>query len=373
MTEAKSNGFSTFNLPAQSRQPNSMPLGLLFPQPEADLAVLDNRRIDLNKEPPKPTSVFSLVGQQICTPGNLTVIAAQAKAGKSAVVGAMLAATLVASVKDGTPGQQDLLGFSAISSGEKAVIVFDTEQAPHDAWSLISRGVRRAGTGTLPENFRCYSLVDVRTEMRRQFLEAELQRAAIKCAGIHCVIIDGIADLCVDPNDTTEAFGLVEELVQLAVKHACPIIVVLHENPSGSENGKTRGHLGSHLTRKAESNLRVIKEANDICTIYSNQCRRASIPKSSGPRFAYNVEEGMHMSVSPTDKAGQQEGKLNAAASAVAAVFAGGSAELLSWNELRKRIMQVVQVSDSTAQRRITEWIRLGLIANPQAGQYRRA
>ena len=71
-----------------------------------------------------------------------------------------------------------------------------------------------------------------------------MQRAQEECDGIHSVFIDGVADLCKSPNDDIEAFGLVEHFAQLAITHACPMIVVLHESPpSGLETGKTRGPL----------------------------------------------------------------------------------------------------------------------------------
>ena len=37
---------------------------------------------------------------------------------------------------------------------------------------------------------------------------------------------------------------------QLAIEYDCVFMTVLHENPN-SDFGKTRGHLGSQLSRKA--------------------------------------------------------------------------------------------------------------------------
>jgi hypothetical protein len=371
MTETKRNGFASFNLPAQDRLPNGSTLAIMLPQPAVDLSILDVRRITLDKEPPKPVTVYSLAGQQICTPGNLTVIAAQAKAGKTAVVGAMLAASLAVLSKDGSQGQRDLLGFTASSPGANAVVVFDTEQSPHDAWNLVHRGVCRAGITILPENFRCYALVDVSTNMRRQLLEAELKRSAAVCTGIHSVIIDGIADLCIDPNDSIEAFGLVEELVQLAVKYECSVIVVLHENPSKVDSGKTRGHLGSQLERKAESNLRVAKDGKGISTIYADRCRRASIPKDTGPRFAYDRSADMHTSL--TTNAGQDKliNTHKAHQATVDEVFEGIKGDI-EWTALKERIKKVTGKSESTAGRRIIEWVNLKLIATTEEGTYHR-
>jgi hypothetical protein len=87
-------------------------------------------------------------------------------------------------------------------------------------------------------------------------------------------------------NDPDEAFAFIEEWQQLADKYQMVIVCVRHENP-GSETGKTRGHLGSQLERKAESNLRLLKE--DIVTvIYREKSRGAHIPKDKGPRFHWS-------------------------------------------------------------------------------------
>lgn len=333
-----------------------------------DLAVLDARRIDLAKPPPKPVPVIYLMEQQICTAGNLTALAAQVKAGKSAVIGAMLATSMP--VDESITAPPDLLGFTGRAHGGKAVVLFDTEQSPHDAWSLVKRAAARVGRNKLPDNFRCYNLADISIRQRRQFLTAELKRAEETCGGIHCVFIDGVADLCVDLNETAEAFGLVDELVRLAIKYKCPIVNVLHENPSGRDTGKTRGHLGSQLERKAESNLRVVKDAKGVSTIYSERCRHASISKEDGPRFAWDAIAGMHCTVLTNAKADDEEENRKNAMNDVDVVFEG-IVDCIAWSDLRRRIMDRFKVSDSTAQRRIKHWIRTGVIVTDQR-EYRR-
>lgn len=337
-----------------------------------DLSQLDERRIRLDDPPPKPVSVFSLAGQQISTAGNLTVISAPPKGGKTAVGGGLIASALFPFERD----VADMLGldfltFSAAPHHGRAVVLFDTEQSPYDAYLLAERAAKRAGRRDLPLNFRLYAIADLGTAKRRALLAAELERANDKCGGIHSVFVDGVADLVNDPNDAIEAFGLVEELVQLAIKYACPIIVVLHENPSGAETGKTRGHLGSQLERKAESNLRVVKDAKGISTIYSDRCRRASIPKDMGPRFQWDSSAGMHMSVASDVKSDKAQDKREAERPAVDAVFEGTDGDL-TWSDLKQRMMKIVHLKDRTAQRRITEWADLGLIKTSGDGIYYR-
>jgi hypothetical protein len=345
----------------------------VMPQEQAtpDLTILDARRIRLSDPPPQPVSVYTLVGQQICTAGNLTNIQAQAKAGKTAALGCIIAAALASEINDPDDplAAPDCLGFLAAPHEGKAVILFDTEQAPYDAWSLVQRAVSRAGSGDLPPNFRFYSVADIPTAKRRALLAAELERASEECGGIHSVFIDGIADLGVDPNDAMESNELVDELVQLAIKHECPIITVLHENPSGAETGKTRGHLGSQLERKAESNLRVVKDAKGISTIYSDRCRRASIPKDKGPRFAWDKEAGMHVSVHSDARTDKADEKRKTEQPAVDSVFTGTVGNV-TWSDLKKRIMDIAHLAQRTAERRITEWMALGLILMPVKGEY---
>lgn len=331
-----------------------------------DLGVLDARRIDLENPPTKPVPVIYLKGQQICTAGNLTVLSAQVKAGKSAVIGSMLASLMA--VEKRTTTHLDLLGFTGQKPGGKAVVLFDTEQSPYDACSLVKRATDRAGVERLPNNFRCYHLADIYTPQRRQFLTAELKRAEETCGGIHCVFIDGVADLCADLNDSEEAFALVDELFRLAINYKCPVVNVLHENPSGRDSGKTRGHLGSQLERKAESNLRVVKDAKGVSTIYSDRCRHASISKEDGPRFAWDAKVGMHMSILNTTKADKWEKKRKNAIKDIDLVFEGvvGS---IAWSNLKNRILDRCKFSCRTAERRIKQWSDLGLIVETH-GQY---
>ncbi len=346
-----------------------------------DFTELDARRIHLEQPPERPEPVFSLVSQQICTAGNLTVISAQAKGGKSAVVGAMIASTAVADAPPPADAEEafpdletecDLLGFTAAATAGRAVVLFDTEQSPYDAWSLVNRAALRAHASRMPEHFRGYSLADVSTEKRRAYLAAEMQRAQQECGGIHSVFIDGVADLCKSPNDDIEAFALVEQLAHLAITHACPIIVVLHENPSGFETGKTRGHLGSQLERKAESNLRISKDAKSGASlIFSERCRHACISRDDALRFAWSIPDGMHMTVEPETKESKAETARTAEQPECQAVFAGHVGQM-PYSELKRRLMDVAHISASTSKRRIKQWVSIGLIKQGSAACYLR-
>jgi hypothetical protein len=336
-----------------------------------DFTVLALRRINPVAPPPKPETILRLNGHEISTPGNLTGINAQAKAGKTAVVGAIWGAMISAEV-DSTPG--DCLEFEAQPPNGKAVLLFDTEQSPHDAAMMVLRGMQRAGVpaDSLPKNFRPYSVLDIPTARRRAFFAAELERSAKECGGVHCVLLDGVADLIVDPNNPEEAFGFVDELVRLAVRFECPIITVLHENPASQANatGKTRGHLGSQLERKAESNLRIMKDGENS-VLFSERCRRAHISKEQGICFTWSNEKQMHVTcaTSPGEQAmDRKRGKHADECEAVFQTVLGP----ISWADLSDRIEKVAKVKGGTISRRITDWQELGLIEKNRAGLYLR-
>jgi len=339
---------------------------------EIDFRPLDERQIDLSVTPDKPVAVLRLAGVQISTAGNLTNVNAQAKSGKSATIGAMIAAIEGASLKScfGFDSPYDCLGFEASEHDGKAVILFDTEQSRYDAWRNLQRAAKRVRLKKFPQNFRAYGLCDLSPNERRQYLSAEMERAFQQCGGVHSVFVDGIADLCNDPNDPEEAFGLVAELVRLAVKYSCPIILVLHENPGSGSGGyvKTRGHLGSQLERKAETNIR-ISINDEISTIQLERCRNGGLPKHLSPRFRWSPVDEMHMSIPPDDGSEALAKKRNEDAEIVETVFDGRKGPI-SASELVAGIKTVLGCQQATAFRRRKEWLASGLIQKTASGQY---
>jgi len=252
---------------------------------------LKNRRFNLLNPPPKAVPVLSLVGQGICTAGNLAVITGQAKAGKSAVIGATLATLL---------DNKEHLGILAENHKGRAVIHFDTEQSRYDHHQLVRRALHRAGVKEAPAWLRSYTLADVPTNERRAALIAEMSAARSDHGGIALVIVDGVADLCNDPNDSEEAFGLVDELHRMAIRFDCSILLVLHLNP-GTQSAKSRGHLGSQLERKAEAVV-TLEKVGDEVSVWLANARHGYLPKGQGPRFGWDDEAGQFEVIAGTRK-----------------------------------------------------------------------
>lgn len=248
---------------------------------------LASRRFDVNDPPPIAVPRFKLEDAIISTPGNLTAIQAQAKGGKTAFLAGMMGATMAPT--------GDCLGVTADNPHGLAVVHLDTEQSPADHHAVVAGALQRAGRTSPPDWLRSYRLADVPLAIRQQIIPFEMERAAKECGGVYCLLLDGGADFIIDPNDSAEAFTFVDDLHQLAIRFETSIVAVIHENPS-SELGKTRGHLGSQLERKAETNLRLFKDGDGITTVFAERARHAHIPKEHGSRFVWSDEKRMHVS-----------------------------------------------------------------------------
>jgi hypothetical protein len=329
-----------------------------------DLSILDERRIRLHPQPQRPPPLFKLKGQGIATAGNLMQIQAQAKAGKSAVVGAMIAAVIVGDADEGE-GQweaADLLGFSASSNHDKrAVITFDTEQSQFDAWRLIQRTCDRAKVEQDPPWLRSYRVNDISLQLLRKAVQAEMKRAAQECGGVLAVFIDGGADMCVDPNETREAFALVGEWAALASKYECLIAVVIHENPGGVDTAKTRGHLGSQLARKAETSLRLLTGGDGVTEVYTLLGRSCFIPKGEGQLIKYDADAGMHVSVQRETAEGRADLRRAELVDPLEEIFEGVVGGM-KWVEFNHAIGRVMELKGGSVGRMLKEFLALGMV-----------
>lgn len=247
--------------------------------------------------PPRRKAIFTLRDCVICTPGNLAVIASQVKTGKSSLVSAMNAATL-----SSTP-HPDFLGFTSTNPEGGAVLHFDTEQSPDDHWWQTKRTLIRAGLEQPPEWFHTWHLIGMSWSEAWQFILDALPFYARKFNGLHSVQIDGIGDTVPSVNDEVTCLARVSQLLDLAGQYQCPITTVLHFNPASNKNSnfdKTRGHLGSQLERKSETNLRLDKNCTGVI-VWSEKQRHQEIPKSNPIHFHWSDEHQMHILTDPKD------------------------------------------------------------------------
>lgn len=329
---------------------------------EALRQLLADRAFNYAIIPPKPHPILKLGKLTISTGGNLTSIQGPVKAGKTAVIEAVIAAAM-----NGNRIGPDTLNFSACNIKGHAMIHIDTEQSRYDSDAIVRRAMRRADVIAPPEWFSSYNLTDLTVDQRCAAMELLIAELGDEHDGVFMLIIDGIADLIASPNDETEAYALVARLHALAIKHDCAIIGILHENP-GSENGKMRGHLGSQLERKAETPLRLAKDASTgVTTVWSDRARHCHLPKDDGLCFAWSDAMGMHVSVGTARemKASSKRAKLREEAQA-----AFGHEDEMTYTRLTTRLAETSLIAPKTAEKRVKSLSIEGIIFKQSSGGY---
>src|SRR5262249_23004526 len=153
-----------------------------------------------------------------------------------------------------------------------------------------------------------------------------------------------------DVNDAAECNDFVCEIHSIGIENACTTVGPIHFNPG---TDKTRGHLGSQLERKAETNLRLDK-VGEITEVWSEKQRRAPIPKGTGPRFQWGHQESMHVSIA-TAREAEDSKKRKRAKHLRDEIYDGRQA--MRYLELLEQVQNTLNVSLSTAKRRFTEWV----------------
>jgi hypothetical protein len=298
------------------------------------------------------------------------------------VVGAMIAATMS---QDGTA---DLLGFDSENANGLAVVHIDTEQSEDDHWDCVSRALKRAGRKEPPPWLHSYWFAGLGAKEAWEMAKQAISLAAKENGGIHSVVLDGVADFVSSPNDEAECNAFVAELHNMAIEHKCSIIVVIHFNPNGE---KTRGHLGSQLERKCETNLRLDKKtakkkkrqdededeeaeevtanAAEIIEIWSDKQRRAPIPKGSGPCFAWSDEAGMHVSVpNPSKKSAAAKADLKLAdmRTDAARVFSAEGEGPFRRCDLLEAMQGTFEITEAGAIKKLKLWLEKGVVSKDE-------
>lgn len=233
-------------------------------QPTADEVeykeLYDKCLITTHKEYPEKEFLLEVKGVKTLTRGDLHMVQAQAKNGKTTLVTIMVAAILA--------GQWGPVAYAL--EREAKVIIFDTEQFECDTFRQYQMMMRY---GNMPEEcldrLQVYNLRGMSYEERRRFVVQTLEREKPLLS-----VIDGIRDLVLDINDPVSCPQFVDEMMQMASKVYCSIIGVLHNNPN---EGKARGWLGTEWINKCGYSYEPQKSGN-VVTVKNTVFRGAPVP-----------------------------------------------------------------------------------------------
>jgi hypothetical protein len=165
--------------------------------------------------------------------------------------------------------------------------------------------------------------------------------------------------MVLDVNDPKETNPFVDELFALAIHSKCPLVCVIHEN-HGSIDGKTRGHLGSQLMRKAATNLQLEKDKeNGVIQVWGERMRRGHISKGEGPKFIWDEETGMHVTFEGPIARPKSLRRRELWELAEPLLLSRGA---LRHSDLVSAIMPIQKCSDRTAKTRIKEMAEIGVL-----------
>lgn len=290
--------------------------------------------------------------------GNLGLLTALQKSGKSATAGAILGAIIA-----GPNARGDTLGFRAHNEHGHAVVHLDTEQSPKDHEALIATAKRRAEVEQLPTWLRSYGVKGISAErLRRNLLQLlrELKRAH---GGVYVVLLDGVADFVNDTNDPKECNPFVTELEAIATDFDCSVVGILHLNPApANQPTKSRGHLGSQLERKCETDLRLVKDRDGVTTMFTASARHAPIFERDGPRFSWDNTAEMHRSLAGSSQQAEDEAERESLRELAGDCYAESPSRRMRYSDLVSTVEKTAKCKERTAQEKVRRMKKLGVI-----------
>ncbi|WP_305155739.1 AAA family ATPase [uncultured Alistipes sp.] len=294
--------------------------------------------IDLSERVPDPQPIVRIRGNLIASRGNISAVVGLAKSRKT---------FLTCAVASGFLSDSEFMGFDTPATGK--VVYIDTEQSRAHVHKVARRILRSIGlpTDCNHDKLIVAALRELTPDQRKEVASEILRRYKPDL-----LIIDGVADLCNDPNDLHESEALTCELMRWSSEYDNHILCVLHSNPGGE---KARGHLGSALLRKAET-VMLVKADSATSVVSPQYCRNEPFSEFAFQINAAGLPEPCGLPV-PQPKE-----------DVFAEVMKRGKA--YSHSELADLIRERLNVKESGAKMKISRAVKAGNIVKNQAGGY---
>ena len=222
-----------------------------------------------------PPQIIWIDNSTIATLGNFSASTGKAKSKKTFNVSAIVAASLA--------GKQVLNYRAHLPEGKRRILYVDTEQSRFHCHNVLERILRLAGlpTSTDSENLDFICLREYSPAIRIGVIDYALRQNK----GYGLVIIDGIRDLMLDINSTSESVEVINKMMEWSSKYNLHIHCVLHLN-KGDNN--VRGHIGTEMSNKAETVL-VISKSNEQPSV--SEVHALHIREKEFKPFAFTVNE----------------------------------------------------------------------------------
>ena len=294
--------------------------------------------IDLSEQLPDPQPIVRIWGNLIASRGNVSTVVGLAKSRKT---------FLTAAVASGFLSSSDFLVFDTPATGK--VVYIDTEQARAHVHKVARRILRSIGLPTDHNHDKLVvaALRELTPDQRREATGEILRRYKPDL-----LILDGVADLCNDPNDLHESEALTCELMRWSSEYDNHILCVLHSNPGGE---KARGHLGSALLRKSET-VMLVKADGDTSVVSPQYCRNEPFTE-----FAFQINASGLPELCGIPAPQPKE-------NVFAEIMEAG--KVYAHSELIEMLMEAVDLKEGSAKSKISRAVKAGTIVKNQAGGY---
>lgn len=309
-------------------------------------------RINLRRKISAPPFIIKIDSVGTLPRRDLFAIKAKSKQGKSQAATILIAGVL----------GDESLGITLANPAYKTkAVYFDTEQASYNTTMVGHRVHHLVGWPEESNNsrFRVYNMREWKWEDKMPFIEY-----VISTFKPTLVIIDGIADLLLNFNDVEKSAVCILNLMQIASKCGCAVGCVLHEN-KGKDDNSMKGHLGTLLLQKASDVFEITKKNNVFC-MSQTETRNKPI----GDIKWVMDNDG---NIARQDKDIQQirtEAKEEKSA-LWRQVFAKLNVTVSTFNRIAAAYKEITGCSISTANRRISEAVKSGILSKDTDGNYR--
>lgn len=234
---------------------------------------IDKYKINPLDEISEPPAYCTINSKPSLTAGNFSLINGKKKAGKTFLLGGVVASAInsslqISAIKGCLPGDKNV------------VLYFDTEQSQYHASRTIKRICNLADIRN-PQNLHAYGLRPLSPEERLNFIGNVIR----KTENVGLVAIDGIRDLLtMGINDEQEATKLTSLFLNWSYDLNIHIVLLLHQNKN---DNNARGHIGSEVVNKAETIISVTKD--DYTNIFRVVCEDSrDIPFDD---FAFTISD----------------------------------------------------------------------------------
>lgn len=266
-------------------------------------------------------------------------------------------------------GKGDFLGFSRHNLGAGYFVAYiDTERNTTEDFPVAIQRIRqRAGLDKREDNGKLYptSIKQVDRKQRLDavkawidFVRSEMEQKGVSDWNLFCVL-DVVTDCTSSFNREDETLALFDYLGNLCENYKVTFLLVIHENPFSE---KARGHAGTEAMNKANTQLQISYESGsdgepgDLIKIRFLKTRNAARPQ---PLYLqYSKEQNGLITADPTAvtqhiESRKKNNDIELLVEHLQSLF--DAVETITKKDLCKAIVEKMECSESTAQRRLDD------------------